>query len=459
MLGAELRLAALHLADEDRNGWIDVLEAKDKRFVYRTVPQRENNGAEIDFGRFDDHNLDGQPDLNAVFYIVYVDGEGNRIPWAGKLTDPGVKGYRIEVQVFGHSQLRVQPAAACRYPSAFAAGAFDIHQGLQAYDLTTLTEVGRSGLSGISNAGCVQFVSARGRDRGEVRATTGLSLDDPDRDGVPHELTEGDLDIVEWYLLNHPRPARGRQTKLSLQGEKLFSSLGCIACHTANWLIPGVDPEATDYTLRHSGDRRFFDVEVKYNQHLRRLEGKLVSLAAKTSGVSPQLLPHRASFFVRDIYTDLRYHDVGPDFYQMQYDGTVLKQFRTPPLWGVGSTAPYGHDGANLDLESVILRHGGEAQQSRDQFAALGDDEQQSVVAFLHSLVLYQTDQLACDINGDDTIANSFVVAGKEVGLETLRPEWLLRIPCCIEGELENGLGGKVTSMAIANFATPMVSI
>jgi CxxC motif-containing protein (DUF1111 family) len=33
----------------------------------------------------------------------------------------------------------------------------------------------------------------------------------------------------------------------------------------------------------------------------------------------------------------------------------------TEPLWGVGSTAPYGHDGRSINLREVILRHGGEA--------------------------------------------------------------------------------------------------
>lgn len=117
MLGAELRLAAYHIADDNRDGWIDLVEAKDKRMLYQTLPDHVRDasteevtalrGGSLDYGRFDDHNLDGVPDLNPIFYIAYVDGDGNRIPWAGKLTDPGVKGYRLEVQVFGHSQLRV----------------------------------------------------------------------------------------------------------------------------------------------------------------------------------------------------------------------------------------------------------------------------------------------------------------------------------------------------------------
>ena len=43
----------------------------------------------------------------------------------------------------------------------------------------------------------------------------------------------------------------------------------------------------------------------------------------------------------------------------------------TTPLWGVGTTAPYGHDGRSINLTEVILRHGGEAQAARDAFARL----------------------------------------------------------------------------------------
>src|SRR5262249_53692152 len=159
-------------------------------FLYNTLPEGvEGHGATLDFGRFDDHDLDGQPDLNPIFYPVYVDGEGHRIPWAEKLTDPGVKGYRLVVQVFGHGQRRVSnrpPLPATL--RAFASSAFDIHLGLQAYDPTVLAEDGGSGVSGMSNAGCAQSVFAAGRDRGRVLGPTGVSLDDPDRDGICNEL-------------------------------------------------------------------------------------------------------------------------------------------------------------------------------------------------------------------------------------------------------------------------------
>jgi CxxC motif-containing protein (DUF1111 family) len=63
---------------------------------------------------------------------------------------------------------------------------------------------------------------------------------------------------------------------------------------------------------------------------------------------------------VKNIFTDLKRHDVGPNFYERNYDGTVRTEFMTTPLWGVGSTAPYGHDGRSVNLTEVILRHGGE---------------------------------------------------------------------------------------------------
>ncbi len=447
MLGGELRLAALRLADDDRNGWIDLLEAKDKRLLYQTLP--DDPSTPLDFGRFDDHNLDGRPDLNQVFYIVYVDGDGNRIPWAESLRDAGVKGYRLEVQVFGHGRRRVsnrRPVSGTL--RSFTAAAFDIHQGLQAYDPTTLGESGKTGVSKMSNAGCLQFVTAAGRDRGRVRNDAGISLDDPDRDGVCHELTEGDLDVAEWYLMNHPRPAVGRQTDRTRRGKRLFQAIGCTECHVRDWHLPAANLHAGDYTQRHLGDRRFFDVQVSYDSGDRRLEGKLVSLADDQDG---RWLPRRGATVVSDFYSDLRYHDMGPKFQQVQFDGTVVRHFRTAPLWGVGTTGPYGHDGASLDLESVILRHGGQSLRSREAFESLEEEDRDTVVAFLRSLVLYQTDSLPCDINDDGQISGSFAVAGKDVGLETLRPEWLLRVPCRIEGEMQNVLGQRIKSFAITN--------
>src|SRR4029077_8991045 len=142
----------------------------------------------------------------------------------------------------------------------------------------------------------------------------------------------------------------------------------------------------------------FFDLQVAFNDKTNRLEGKVAYLADKMTSRdrkgAERLVPKRGSYSIRGIYSDFKYHDVGEDFYQMQFDGSIVKQWKTSPLWGVGHTAPYAHDGANLDLDSVIRRHGGEALQSKQNYVKLTAAQQNQLICFLNSLVLYQTDQL-----------------------------------------------------------------
>ena len=80
----------------------------------------------------------------------------------------------------------------------------------------------------------------------------------------------------------------------------------------------------------------------------------------------------------------------------------------TEPLWGVASTAPYGHDGRSVNLEQVILRHGGEAQASRDRFAALPEWMKTDVLTFLGTLVLFPPDDTASNLNPADKEAVDF---------------------------------------------------
>jgi hypothetical protein len=281
-----------------------------------------------------------------------------------------------------------------------------------------------------------------------VRGPTGISLDDPDRDGYCEEITEGDLDVAEWYLLNHPAPARGEITPEVRQGEQLFKQIGCASCHVPDGHLFEANPSARDYTQRFDGDRRFFELQVGFNDKTERLEGKLVYLADRRGDL---WLPRRKAYTVRGIYSDLKYHDVGASFYQVQFDGSVIKKWRTSPLWGVGSTAPYGHDGASLCLDEVIRRHAGEALASKQQYAALPRPERRRVLDFLESLVLYQTDRLPCDLDGDGKISEHFYVAGKDTGYERFNPEWLFRVPGRIEGQVTNVQGEKIISYALTN--------
>ena len=74
----------------------------------------------------------------------------------------------------------------------------------------------------------------------------------------------------------------------------------------------------------------------------------------------------------------------------------------------MGSAAPYGHDGRSISLTEVILRHGGEAQASRNAFANLAKAGRGTLIDFLGSLVLFPPDDTASTLDPGNRSATNF---------------------------------------------------
>jgi len=216
---------------------------------------------------------------------------------------------------------------------------------------------------------------------------------DGDRDTYVNEIPQSIVDFMEFYLLNYFKPGTGDQTQPDvLNGRAVFTSIGCATCHIA--------------TLTVNKDRRVADLNTVFDPNqgnpFNRLFGtaKLLVVGG-LDGVDdgkqlPSLKqPAGAPFVVRNFFADFKRHDVGVNFNERNYEGTYQERFITEPLWGVATTAPYGHDGRSQNLEEVILRHGGEAQASRDAFAALGRTQKVWVMNFLGTLVLFPPDDTA----------------------------------------------------------------
>ena len=77
----------------------------------------------------------------------------------------------------------------------------------------------------------------------------------------------------------------------------------------------------------------------------------------------------------------------------------------------------------------VILRHGGEAQASRDAFAALPPPRQQDVIAFLRSLVLFPPADTASNLDPGDPSMPGF----PQFGHGSIRLSVLFNDPKIIE--------------------------
>jgi cytochrome c2 len=223
---------------------------------------------------------------------------------------------------------------------------------------------------------------------------------DPDGDGVVNEIPQSVVDHLEFYLLNYFKAGLYQQTSQTTNGRKAFNRIGCASCHVS------------DLTINH--DRRVADVETVYDP-VNGIFNELFSTATPRfaamddgSGLPPLKLPAGNAFVVKNIFTDFKRHDVGPDFYERNYDGTLRTAFLTTPLWGVGTTAPYGHDGRSINLTEVILRHHGEAEGARDNFARLDSEDRAAVLAFLGSLVLFPPDDTASNLDPGSRSASGF---------------------------------------------------
>jgi CxxC motif-containing protein (DUF1111 family) len=87
-----------------------------------------------------------------------------------------------------------------------------------------------------------------------------------------------------------------------------------------------------------------------------------------------------------DAYTDLLLHDMGRSNAELPEGVASATEFRTPPLWGVGRTAPYMHNGRARTLSDAITMHAGQAADSAARFRLLTHAERAALVEFLRSL-------------------------------------------------------------------------
>ncbi len=263
---------------------------------------------------------------------------------------------------------------------------------------------------GLLMTGDPDLVAAQAGQR--VVTPSGMVLDgrtDPtlgkfDAIEVPPTAEEGDIgtidqrtalvDFLEFYLLNYFKPGTGQQTSTVNFGRQAFTEVGCTSCHIPNLTI--------------QRDRRVADVETVYSPSagiMNRLFATATPLLANPTSIgqgNQRKIPAFGPFVVRNIFTDFKRHDLGPNFHEREYDGTLRTHFMTTPLWGVGSTPSYGHDGRSINLMEVILRHGGEAQSSRNAFASRSSSTRDAIIAFLNSLILFPPDDTASNLSPGD---------------------------------------------------------
>jgi len=237
---------------------------------------------------------------------------------------------------------------------------------------------------------------------------------DGDGDGIMNEMGVGDMSALAVYLASQPRPVTrieladlglgeplaAEQRAAIERGAQTFADVGCTRCHRSSLAIddpifrePSLSDAYRDATFPAGQDPIergvdpaspiSFDLTADQPDNVVDVGGQEVHLGS---------LQRRddGGAIVR-LYGDLRRHDMGPGLAEaIDEVGTGASVFLTENLWGVGSTAPYLHDGRATTLTEAILAHGGEASESRDSFAGRSEAAQADIIAFLDNLILFK---------------------------------------------------------------------
>jgi hypothetical protein len=210
--------------------------------------------------------------------------------------------------------------------------------------------------------------------------------DDFDEDGKVEELAEGDVTAVTlWQATLAPPALRDDVPEIwkaaAARGEHVFAALGCETCHRPYLPLQSMvfsDPGPYDAagTLRASDVKQPISVDLSN----RPWAGQL-----KRNEQGEWLVPLFGDL-KRHVIVDTAVADLGNEIMGQRF--VERDVFMTAELWGIGSTAPYGHRGDITTLDGVIRAHGGEGRAARDAYVASDDAIRSNLIAFLRTLVI-----------------------------------------------------------------------
>lgn len=209
---------------------------------------------------------------------------------------------------------------------------------------------------------------------------------DFDQDGRDDEFSEGDVTaLVAWQAtLPPPLPMVPEQPEWRLaaeEGSEVFDAVGCSSCHRRalpleNPLFQDPGPFDAAGTLRQGEVEAATAYELAQRDWATRLQ----------RNDKGQILVPLFGDLKRHVMTDRQVTAFGNELLSQRF--VERNVFQTSELWGIASTAPYGHRGDMTTLDEVIQAHGGDARDSRDRYLALAENRREALIAFLKTLVI-----------------------------------------------------------------------
>lgn len=225
----------------------------------------------------------------------------------------------------------------------------------------------------------------------------------PDYKPVGLDLTQEQCDSITAYVASLPvpkfiTPEDGEKARVADFGRTVFQSVGCAACH-----VETVGPATQVYSdlLLHDMGPVLAD-PVAADHEFQLIERVPVSINRKKGNESqsssiepqPQSVPQQRGYNGGGGPPPIQLVHIHQPFTATttlratfkHVPTTITQEWRTPPLWGVASSAPYMHDGRAATLVEAIALHGGEAKATTDRFLELPTTQRLALLEFLSCL-------------------------------------------------------------------------
>mgnify|MGYP003583967999 CR=1 FL=1 len=211
--------------------------------------------------------------------------------------------------------------------------------------------------------------------------------EDFDEDGIKNELNPTDISaLVAWQASLPPpvqkQPEDTQWQQAASEGERIFHKNQCASCH-----IPALPLKSLTFTdpglWDTAGTLRQGENAAAKTSYDFALQAWAKSLKRNEKG---EVLVPLFGDLKRHVIADAQVATLGNELLSQRF--VERDQFMTSELWGIASTAPYGHRGDQLTLNEVIRVHGGEGRAARDAYLALTDAERSNLIAYLKTLVI-----------------------------------------------------------------------
>ncbi|HEX3656051.1 MAG TPA: di-heme oxidoredictase family protein [Pirellulales bacterium] len=189
---------------------------------------------------------------------------------------------------------------------------------------------------------------------------------------APLDMTADECEALVVFVASLRRPVQqeptgARQLVAVRNGEQLFASVGCAACHVPD--LGEVEGLYSDLLLHDMGAG--LNDPVPAGPHTMQIQTQVGTQTVKSSGYAGGVTNVFAVFSTSEFTVPTN----------------TGQEWKTPPLWGVASSAPYLHDGRAATLDEAILLHGGEAADSVRRYSQLPSDGRARLIGFLQTLV------------------------------------------------------------------------